>query len=520
MNEHPRVVRCAIYTRKSTEEGLEQPFNTLAAQREAAEAYILSQKPNGWCSLPQCYDDGGYSGAHLERPALKQLLADIQARKVDCVVVYKVDRLSRSLLDFARLLSLFEKCRVSFVSVTQEFNTSTSMGRLTLHILLSFAQFEREIISERTRDKLSAARRKGQWSGGTPVLGYDIAPQGGRLVVNPAEAERVRDIFRISAECENLAAAQRAVNARAMHTKQWTSQAGRHHPARPFTRSSLRALLGNVLYRGEVCHNGVTFPGEQPAILDPDLWQRVQRQLHLTSAQPAAAPRRVHPQALLSGLLCCAACGACLRTSYSSRQGRRYLYYVCPNKQADPQCKEKPVAAVDLEPSLLSQLEAFLGPQPDRIVLEHSVKRVVYDARTRAVAITLLDGSRFSYTLAMANRPGVRRVCEEQAGARGRVPRVSRLMALALKLQTLLAHGTVRNAAELAELGTVSRARVCQILMLTNLAPAIQEAVLFLPQTVSGRDCITEHRLRCIARLLDWAQQRQAFRAVLAGPGR
>jgi site-specific DNA recombinase len=179
MSEHPRVIRCAIYIRKSTEEGLAQPFNTLAAQREAAEAYILSQKPNGWCSLPQCYDVGGYSGANLERPALKQLLADIQARKVDCVVVYKVDRLSRSLLDFARLLSLFEKRSVSFVSVTQEFNTSTSMGRLTLHILLSFAQFEREIISERTRDKLSAARRKGRWIGGSPVLGYDIAPHGG-----------------------------------------------------------------------------------------------------------------------------------------------------------------------------------------------------------------------------------------------------------------------------------------------------------------------------------------------------
>jgi hypothetical protein len=228
----------------------------------------------------------------------------------------------------------------------------------------------------------------------------------------------------------------------------------------------------------------------------------------------------VCPQALLSGLLYCAACGACLRASYSSRPGRRYLYYVCRNKQADPQCKQKPVAAVDLEPSLLSQLEPFLGPQPDRMVLEHSVKRVTYDSRTHAVAITLLDGSGFSYTLAIANRPGMCALSEEQASARRRVPRVSRLMALALKLETLLAQGMVRSAAELAELGHVSCARVCQILLLTNLAPAIQETVLFLPQTVSGRDFITEHRLRRIASLLDWEQQRQAFRTLLARSAR
>ena len=184
MSERERSIRCAIYTRKSTEEGLDQPFNTLQAQREAAEAYILSHRQEGWRTVPALYDDGGWSGASLERPAFRKLLADIEARQIDCVVVYKVDRLSRSLLDFTRLLSLFEKRGVSFVSVTQDFNTSSSMGRLTLHILLSFAQFEREIIGERTRDKLSAARRKGKWIGGRPVLGYEVAPEGGRLIEN------------------------------------------------------------------------------------------------------------------------------------------------------------------------------------------------------------------------------------------------------------------------------------------------------------------------------------------------
>src|SRR3954452_3148039 len=191
----PVPVRCAIYTRKSTEEGLKQEFNSLQAQREAAEAYILSQRQNGWTAIPEQYDDGGFSGAGIDRPAIQRLLADVRAGQIDCVVVYKVDRLSRSLLDFARLMEEFEAHDVSFVSVTQDFNTSSSLGRLTLHILLSFAQFEREIIGERTRDKLSAARKKGKWIGGMPVLGYDVAPEGGLLLINAAEGERVREIL-------------------------------------------------------------------------------------------------------------------------------------------------------------------------------------------------------------------------------------------------------------------------------------------------------------------------------------
>jgi DNA invertase Pin-like site-specific DNA recombinase len=511
MSELPLLIRCAIYTRKSTEEGLEQEFNTLQAQREAAEAYILSQKQNGWHTVAEDYNDGGFSGASLDRPALTQLLADIQARKIDCVVVYKVDRLSRSLLDFSRLLSLFEKRGVSFVSVTQEFNTTTSMGRLTLNILLSFAQFEREIISERTRDKMSAARRKGKWVGGTPVLGYDI--QGGRLVVNPAEAERVREIFRICAGCTTLAAAQKEVEARGLVTKDWISKSGKHHGGRRFTQSRLGALLRNILYIGEVSHQGVVYPGEQPAIVEPALWERVQQQRKLETRRGA---RHDKVDALLSGFLYCAHCGERMRSAYSSRQdGRRHLYYVCRRKQADPKCQQKPVASVDLEPSLIEQLEPILGPHCDRIFLQHSLERITYDSRTREVEVTLRDGSRFGYTLPLAHRPGVRRRLEEQQ-AFGRVPRVSRLMALALKFQGLLSQGTVRNHAELAQLGHVTRTRVCQILRLTNLAPTIQEALLFLPKTLQGPDRITENRLRRIASLVDWEAQIQLFHSHLA----
>src|ERR1700689_1567754 len=204
MHKSVPPVRCAIYTRKSTEEGLDQDFNSLHAQREAAEAYIVSQKHLGWTLIPRPYDDGGFTGGNLDRPALQQLLEDIEAHQVDCVVVYKVDRLSRSLLDFARLVDRFDQRSVSFVSVTQQFNTTTSLGRLTLNILLSFAQFEREIISERTSDKMSAARRKGKWVGGTPVLGYDVDPAGGRLVVNEKESRRVQDIFALFLEHHSL----------------------------------------------------------------------------------------------------------------------------------------------------------------------------------------------------------------------------------------------------------------------------------------------------------------------------
>ena len=198
------TVRCAVYTRKSTQEGLDQEFNSLDAQREAAQAYIASQRPEGWTCLPDSYDDGGFTGGNLDRPALTRLLADIQSGQIDCVVVQRVDRLSRSLLDFARLMETFEKHQVSFVSVAQQLNSATSMGRLVLNVLLSFAQFEREMIAERTRDKIAATRRKGKWCGGLPVLGYDVDPRGPRLVVNEKEAVRVRGIFALYLERGSL----------------------------------------------------------------------------------------------------------------------------------------------------------------------------------------------------------------------------------------------------------------------------------------------------------------------------
>jgi site-specific DNA recombinase len=327
MTEQPVTVRCAIYTRKSTEEGLAQEFNTLQAQREAAEACILSHRQEGWRVLEERYDDGGFSGATLERPALQKLLAGIEAGHIDCVVVYKVDRLSRSLLDFARLMELFDRHQVSFVSITQEFNTTTSLGRLTLNVLLSFAQFEREIISERTRDKLSAARRKGKWIGGTPILGYDVDPAGRRLVVNQSEARTVQQIYALYSGLGSLGATVRALQAQGVTTKVWTSRSGRVYPGRPFRNMSLRLLLSNVLYTGSVLHKGTVYAGEHEAIVDRQLWDTVSEKLK-ASGSHLRGKKHHRQDAPLAGLVSCGQCQRPLFATHTRKCGILHRYYV------------------------------------------------------------------------------------------------------------------------------------------------------------------------------------------------
>ena len=303
----PKQIRCAIYTRKSTEEGLQQDFNSLDAQREAGEAYVASQKNEGWICLPNRYDDGGFTGGNMERPALQRLLADIEAGKIDCVVVYKVDRLSRSILDFSKIMERFDERGVSFVSVTQHFNTTNSMGRLTLNILLSFAQFEREIISERTRDKIAAARRRGKWMGGKPPLGYDllVAPGGSKLIVNDDDAARVRAIFELYLEHERIAAVLRELDRRAWRTKRWTTRAGATVGGKPFDKVALYRLLRNPAYLGKVRHRDDLYDGEHDAIVDAEIWRRAQALLRRNGSTGGGVVKNKYG-ALLKGLLGCA----------------------------------------------------------------------------------------------------------------------------------------------------------------------------------------------------------------------
>src|SRR5690348_3301950 len=289
-------VRCAIYTRKSSEEGLEQEFNSLQAQREACEAFINSQRHEGWVCLPQAYDDGGFSGATMERPALQQLLADIAAGRVDTIVVYKIDRLTRSLADFAKIVDILDTKGASFVSVTQQFNTTTSMGRLTLNILLSFAQFEREVIDERIRDKIAASKRKGMWMGGIPTLGYRA--QDRKLVVIESEAEIVRAIFRRYAELGSVRLLKDELEARGIKSKSWTTASGRRIGGKPFSRGALYLMLQNRLYRGEVVHKGQSHPGEHTPVINPPLWGAVQAQLAANTAERNAGTRIRQPSLL------------------------------------------------------------------------------------------------------------------------------------------------------------------------------------------------------------------------------
>ena len=393
-------LRCAIYTRKSTEEGLAQEFNSLDAQREAAEAFIQSQRREGWIALPELYDDGGCTGANMDRPALARLLRAVEAGELDCVVVYKVDRLSRSLLDFTRMLSVFGKHQVSFVAVTQQFNTSTSLGRLTLNILLSFAQFERELIGERTRDKMSAARRKGKWVGGCPVLGYDVDPGGGRLVVNEAEAERVRAIFALFEEHGSALPTLAEMERRGWKRKSWTGKSGQLRAGGPFALNSLRRLLSNILYTGAIRHKGQSYPGEHAAILAPGTWERVQNLMARRTAFARGRSRNQH-RALLSGLLYCESCATPMVYSYAGKKDRRYGYYLCLNAQRRgwAACPGKSLPARGIEESVLGRIReeqrGIFDPaaweQLDRTrqveAIRGLVERIGYDGAARQICI-------------------------------------------------------------------------------------------------------------------------------------
>jgi DNA invertase Pin-like site-specific DNA recombinase len=282
--------RCAIYTRKSSDDGLEQEFNSLDAQREACEAYIKSQRHAGWIGLPDMYDDGGLSGGTMERPALKRLLEDIKAAKVQIIVVYKVDRLTRSLSDFAKIVDVLDANNASFVSVTQQFNTTTSMGRLTLNMLLSFAQFEREIAGERIRDKIAASKAKGMWMGGNVPLGYDVKDR--KLVVNETEASTVRVIFQRYAELGSVALLKAELERTGIVSKRREGAGGELSGGKRFSRGALYLMLQNRLYRGEVAHKDNIYPGQHKAIIEPELWQTVQDRLDIMSrrrSSPAAA---------------------------------------------------------------------------------------------------------------------------------------------------------------------------------------------------------------------------------------
>jgi DNA invertase Pin-like site-specific DNA recombinase len=370
-------LRCAIYTRKSSEEGLEQNFNSLDAQREACEAFIASQKHEGWTILPEMYDDGGFSGGTIERPAFQRLLVDVGEGKIDVVVVYKVDRLTRSLSDFAKIVEIFDKRTVSFVSVTQQFNTTTSMGRLTLNILLSFAQFEREVTGERIRDKIAASKKKSMWMGGLPSLGYDIKDR--RLVINEAEAKTVRYIFRRYTELKSVRLLKAELDAQGIVSKPRKASDGTRYGETPLARGALYLMLQNRIYRGETVHKDKSYPGEHEAIVDEALWSEVQAILTENQSDRilGTAEKKV---SLLSGILFDAH-GEQMSPTHATKNNTRYRYYVSrPLLAGTIKHSGQRIPAANLEALVTGHIFNWLG---DRAAMLDIIQSHTSDATTQ-----------------------------------------------------------------------------------------------------------------------------------------
>src|ERR1700719_1370449 len=353
------TIRCGIYTRKSSEEGLEQEFNSLQAQRDAGVACIDSQRHEGWVCLRAAYDDGGFSGATMYRPALQQLLADVTAGRVDTVVVYKIDRLTRSLADFAKIVEILDKGSASFVSVTQQFNTTTSMGRLTLNVLLSFAQFEREVIGERIRDKIAASKKKGMWMGGVPPLGYGV--QDHKLVMIDSEADAVRLIFRRYAELGSVRLLTSELEVRGIKSKSWTSASGRLVGGKLFSRGALYLMLQNRTYLGKIVHKGQFHRGEHTPIIDQPLWDAVQEQLAGNTARRQCG-RRTRQPSLLAGMMFDGD-GNRMTPSHAGKNGAHYRYYVSgsliPKDRTETSAGLR-IPAVEIEHLVSSRLHGWL----------------------------------------------------------------------------------------------------------------------------------------------------------------
>ena len=356
MSWNTPTVRCAIYARKSSEEGLEQFFNSLDAQREACQAFILSQRQEGWKVLPAQYDDGGYSGGTMVRPALQRLMKDVEEHKIDTIVVYKVDRLTRSLADFAKIVEGLDARGVSFVSVTQQFNTTSSMGRLTLNVLLSFAQFEREVTGERIRDKIAASKKKGMWMGGRVPLGYDVEDR--KLLLNSEEARFVCDLYRRYLKLGCVSKLKTQLDEEGVKSKVRVSAGGRRSGGTPYSHGALYQILKSRIYLGEVPHRDQSYKGEHESIVPLELWQQVQARLR-SDHQGRRNGIRANSPSLLTGLLQDPK-GTRFTPSHTLKNKKRYRYYVCQSKRtASPKPGPSRVPAYLVESLVLSRLQSF-----------------------------------------------------------------------------------------------------------------------------------------------------------------
>jgi DNA invertase Pin-like site-specific DNA recombinase len=500
--ETQRSLRCAIYTRKSTEHGLDQEFNSLDAQREACEAYIKSQASQGWKLLPQHYDDPAYSGGNLERPALKRLLREIDLGRVDVVVVYKIDRLTRSLADFAKLVEAFDARSISFVAVTQQFNTTTSMGRLTLNVLLSFAQFERELASERVRDKVAASRKKGKWTGGTVPLGYDAKDK--KLVINKSEAETVRTIFQLYLELKSFGKLVAELDRRKIVTKRRNVKVAKYQGGIPFTYGPLAYFLKNRIYIGEMHHGGKWFKGEHEPILDRQNFDRVQDLL-----KSNRVTRRIkHSQsgALLLGKLFDDK-GNRMGPSFSSKNGVRYRFYVSTALRGRRYKAGSVwrISAPEVEQLVETEVRSKLNDK--EITIEEAfdhVERVTVSSGRIQVTLRDVSGSKRPIEIPWTPKPKAEVQIQLAPSETKADPKLIRAIVRAQAWLDQLAGGHHASIENLAAAAGYNPKVIRQGLRLAFLAPEIAAA------TLTGETSID---LRRIPKLLplSWREQRQSI---------
>ncbi len=523
--QEKKTIRCAIYTRVSTSEGLEQEFTSLDNQRESAESYIQSQKAEGWIALPERYDDGGYSGANTERPALQKLLTDIKEGKIDCAIVYKVDRLSRSLLDFSQLLEFFDQNKVTFVSVTQHFNTNTSMGRLTLNILLSFAQFEREIISERTRDKIAAAKKKGKWIGGRPPLGYDLDKVNHKLLVNPDEASIVREIFDLYLKKRSFLSVAIALNEKEYKTKSYTSAEGRTFGGIKFNTTGVQLIVKNALYTGRVSYKGQLYPGEQERIISDDTFKETQEILALNRRERKVSGTTKNI-GLLNNILRCKACNSTMYYIYSRKGKHKYYYYLCMNaqKRGYKGCPTRLVAAQVIENKFMEFLREMSSDSRikveswDTLTLEEKIpilksiaKGAHYDAHAGILEIVLHKGDKshqFALKLAeLKHIPYHKRQAELL-----NEPLLRQDLVLAHQINAIMKEKGC-SLRRIVQWTGIPLQRICQIANMADISPVIQEEILFSQDKRLFK--IPEYKIRDIIFEVDWKKQEQIWKSIL-----
>jgi site-specific DNA recombinase len=495
-----KIVRCAIYTRKSTQHGLDQEFNSLDAQREACEAYIKSQASQGWKALPQEYDDPAYSGGNLERPALKRLLRDIESGRIDVIVVYKIDRLTRSLADFAKLVEAFDAKSISFVAVTQQFNTTTSMGRLTLNVLLSFAQFERELASERVRDKVAASRKKGKWTGGTVPLGYDAKDK--KLVISKAEAETVRTIFRLYLELKSFGKLVAELDRRKIVTKRRETRVAKYNGGIPFTYGPLAYFLKNRIYVGEMHHGGKWFKGEHQAILDRQTFERVQDLLK--SNRVTRRIKHSESGALLRGKLFDDK-GNAMSPSFSSKNGVRYRFYVSTavNGRKDNAGSVKRISAPEIEKLVEAALSEKIEA-PKEEMLDHVERITVSVGRIRLV-LKRAKGRQGSIEIPWTSKPKATTQIHPAASDASTNQKLLKSIVRAHVWLDDLASGRCASVESLGTAAELHPKVIRQGLRLAFLAPGLTGTAL------DGNALI--HQLKQIPKLLplSWSEQHHLF---------